>query len=80
MDALDRTVILDLLSCFVVNGCDWLHDASAVVLEIGKRFLEAFGDSIDGLDCLDWEWSCAVSKDVQFLEFRHGAHHMLHCK
>lgn len=77
MNALDGTIVLDLLSCFVVDSCDWLHDASAVVLEIGKRLLEAFGDSVDWLDCLNWEWSCAVSEYVQFFEFRNWAHHML---
>lgn len=77
MDALDGTIVLDLLSCFVINCCNWLHNASAVVLEVRKRLLEAFGYSVDGLDCLDGEWSCAVSKDVQLLEFRDWAHHVL---
>ena len=70
MNALNGTIVLDLLSCFVVDSCNWLHDASAVVLEVGKRLLEAFGNSVDRLDCLNWEWSSAVSENVQFLELR----------
>lgn len=64
MDALDGTIVLDLLSGFVVDGCNWLHYASAVVLEVGERLFKAFGYSVDWLDCLDWERSCAVSKDI----------------
>lgn len=70
-------IILDFFSQIIVDSGYRFHYASTIVLQLFDRLRKALSDSIDWLHCLDWVYRSTIFKNVQFLEFRDIAHHML---
>jgi hypothetical protein len=70
-------IVLHLLGHLIIHGGNGLHDAPAVALQVLQTLLEALSHAVHRLHRLHRVRRLTVPEDVQFLELRDRAAHVL---